>query len=97
MITYKCDVCGKSASAPTALWEMRSCPPLGWLLRRGLAPTHRGKHEVQVIVCSEACSGAYDVAESEQVGAVWTKIVVTTNDDEDFEGVFPVKVGKRRG
>lgn len=88
MITYKCDVCDKTAPAPTAAYHMQSCPPLGWLARRGLTKDH---HEVYVIVCSKACSARYDRAEAEQVGFSWMPIVVTTND-KDFKGVFPIKV-----
>lgn len=88
MITFKCDACDKTAPAPTALWDMRTCPPLGWFSRRGLSPD---RYEVLVVVCSQKCSGVYDKAEAEAVGQVWNKIVVTT-DDEEFKGVFPIPV-----
>ena len=92
MITYKCDVCDKTAPAPTAAFEMRSCPPLGWFVRRGLT---KDRHEVHVVVCSKACGDRYDRAEAEEVGFSWTPIVVSTND-EGFKGIFPIKVKKPR-
>lgn len=89
MIIYKCDVCATCADAPTAAWDMRHCPPLGWFTRRGMT---KAMYEVNVVVCSKTCGDAYDLAEVEQVGLSWSKVIVIT-DDSDFKGIFPLKVG----
>lgn len=93
MINYICDACGKTAPAPTAEWDLRHCPPLGWFTRRGVALAASGKYTVFVIVCGEKCCSAYDMAEVEQVGMHWNKTVITT-DDSSFKGLFPINPTK---
>lgn len=90
MIVYKCDVCDKTETAPTAAYDMRCMPPIGWLTRRGRTTSN---HEVYVVVCSKVCGEEYDAVEAKQVGFSWSPVIVSS--DDGFKGIFPLKA--RRG